>query len=77
MPQGVHTKSSDAGLVAKLIQVRIVGAVFGRFAGAVVDKDQVPHTQVSGLPRSTIHIFQNLRQQLRFFAGVPFIVARF
>ena len=77
VPQSVHTEPFDFCFIAQFVQVGIIGAVFVRLAGAVVDKHQIPHTKVSGLTGAAIHIFQNLRKQFRFLPGVPLLVAGF
>ena len=77
VPQSVHTEPIDFRLIAQFVQVGIIGAVFVRLAGAVVDKHQIPHTKVSGLTGAAIHIFQNLRKQFRFLTGVSFLEAGF
>ena len=75
--QSVHTESLDLGLIAQLIQMSIVGTVFCRLSGAEIDKHQISHAEILGFACAAIHVFKDLRQDFRLFAGVTFIVARF
>ena len=61
--QSVHTKPLDLSLIAEFVQMRVIGTVFGRFSGTIIDKHQISHTEILGLSGTAIHIFQNLRQQ--------------
>ena len=43
MAKRVHTKSLDSRLIAKLIQVGIIGAVLVRHPSSEIDEDQISH----------------------------------
>ena len=44
--KGVHAEPLDAGFIAELIQVSVIGTVLGRFTGAPVDEDQICQKQM-------------------------------
>ena len=62
VPERMHTKMLDACLIAKLVEVRIIGTVFVRLSRAVIDKDQIPHDHAPPLTGPAVGIFQNFRQ---------------
>lgn len=45
VPQCVHTEMLDAGFIAQLVQMCVVGTVFDRLPCAKVDKHQLPHKE--------------------------------
>lgn len=75
--QSVHTKTFDMSFIAQLVQMSVIGTVLCRLSSTEIDEHQISHTEVLGFADTAIHIFQNLRQQFWFLAGVTFFVARF
>ena len=71
MAKRVHTKSLDSRLIAKLIQVGIIGAVLVRHPSSEIDEDQISHNKLRFDTRSPVDILQGLREHWRFFSVGP------
>ena len=71
MAKRVHTKSLDSRLIAKLIQVGIVGAILVRHPRSEIDETQIPHNKLRFDTRSPADILQGLREHWRFFSVGP------
>ena len=71
MAECVHTEPFNSGLIAQLIQVGIIGAVFVGHTGSEVNKDQIPHNKLLLDTCPPIHVFQGLGKHWRFFSVSP------
>ena len=71
MAKRVHTKSLDSRLIAKLIQVGIIGAILVRHPSSEIDEDQISHNKLRFDTRSPVNILQGLREHWRFFSVSP------
>lgn len=66
--QSMHTEMRNVCFFAQLIEMCVIGTVFGRLPGSIVDKNQIGHLHRNHCAGATIHVFQLLGQKLRLLA---------
>ena len=63
MAQRVHTKAVDPRFIAKLIEVGIIGTVFRRFPGTLVDKDKITHDKPRRNACTSVYVLKRFVQR--------------
>ena len=69
--QGMHTKTLDASLVTQLVEVGVIGTVFGGLSGTPIDEDKICQKLLVLLPGAAVDIRQGGGQLIRFLSVFP------
>lgn len=67
MSQRVHTEAFDSVLIANLVKMGVIAAIFAGLPCPKIDKNQICHNQRTILSSAPVNIGECLIQQRRLF----------